>query len=314
MDHSRRRRLGLLAAVLAAATGLVACGDDDADEATAAAGTLDGAPAADLRDPERRGPQGNVAQFVVECELSHLAYDDPIVLPDLPGESHHHQFFGNAAVTADSDYHKVAGADTTCRQSRDTASYWAPTLMDEMGRVVEPRKLTAYYRPGVGIDPASVVAYPPDFQMVAGNSISDELQSTDVVAWSCGRGRLREQTPPDCAGQSEFADVFGRQDTRTLRMLITFPDCWDGDRLSSFGSGAHVAYSEDGRCPDAHAVSIPQLVMAIDYPPTDPTDLSLSSGPIETGHADFWNVWDQDKLEEEVRLCLNRDLVCGVVG
>jgi hypothetical protein len=33
-----------------------------------------------------------------------------------------------------------------------------------------------------------------------------------------------------------------------------------------------------------------------------------------TAHADFWNVWDQDKLEGEVANCLNRDLVCGVVG
>jgi hypothetical protein len=31
-----------------------------------------------------------------------------------------------------------------------------------------------------------------------------------------------------------------------------------------------------------------------------------------TGHADFWNVWDQEKLEEEVALCLNLDLVCGI--
>ena len=306
-----------MAAALAAAAGLVACGADDtgeAGDAAAAAGTLEGTPAADLRDPGRRGPQGNVAQFVVECDLSHLAYDDPIVLPDLPGESHYHQFFGNTAVTADPDYAKVSGADTTCRQSRDTASYWAPTLMDPMGRVIEPVKFTAYYRPGPGIDPASVVAYPPDFQMVAGNSISGELQSTDVVAWSCGTGRLREQTPPVCADESGFSGMFGRQDSRTLRMLVTFPDCWDGDRLSSFGSGAHVEYSESGHCPEDHPVAIPQLLMAIDYPPVDPTDLSLSSGAIETGHADFWNVWDQDKLEEEVRLCLNRDLVCGVVG
>lgn len=38
----------------------------------------------------------------------------------------------------------------------------------------------------------------------------------------------------------------------------------------------------------------------------------LASGDIITGHADFWNVWNQDKLEQEVALCLNRDLICGV--
>ncbi len=314
MTSPRVRRIGLAAAALAAAAGLVACGDDDADEAAAAVGTLEGTPAADLRDPERRGPQGNVAQFVVACDLSHYAYDDPIVLPDLPGESHYHQFFGNRAITADPDYDKVAGADTSCRQSRDTASYWAPTLMDPMGRVIDPVGFTAYYRPGPGIDPASVEPYPPDLKMVAGNSIAGEPQSTSIVAWSCGTGMLREPRPPDCTNGSEQSDLFDLGNDRTLRMLVTFPDCWDGERLTSFGSGAHVRYSEGGECPEDHPVPIPQLVMAIDYPPVDPGELSLSSGPIETGHADFWNVWDQEKLEEEVRLCLNRDLVCGISG
>ncbi len=54
------------------------------------------------------------------------------------------------------------------------------------------------------------------------------------------------------------------------------------------------------------------MTVAVDYPPVDPDGLSLASGSIITGHADFWNVWDQDKLEREVALCLNRDVVCGV--
>ena len=56
------------------------------------------------------------------------------------------------------------------------------------------------------------------------------------------------------------------------------------------------------------------LQLAIDYPPVDPAQLSLASGAITTAHADFWNVWDQDKLEQEVELCLNADRVCGVTG
>jgi hypothetical protein len=52
--------------------------------------------------------------------------------------------------------------------------------------------------------------------------------------------------------------------------------------------------------------------MAIDFPAVAPEGLSLSSGSIDSAHADFWNTWDQDKLEREVALCLNRDLVCGL--
>jgi hypothetical protein len=70
----------------------------------------------------------------------------------------------------------------------------------------------------------------------------------------------------------------------------------------------------DGGCPDGFPVAVPQLLIAIHYPPVDPEGLSLASGSILTGHADFWNVWDQDKLEREVTQCLNRDLICGVSG
>jgi hypothetical protein len=45
-----------------------------------------------------------------------------------------------------------------------------------------------------------------------------------------------------------------------------------------------------------------------------PDGLALSSGAIHSAHADFWNTWDQDKLEREVAVCLNRDLVCGLSG
>ena len=76
----------------------------------------------------------------------------------------------------------------------------------------------------------------------------------------------------------------------------------------------HTARSTDGVCPASHPTPIPMLQLAIDYPPVDPTGLSLASGDIRTAHADFWNVWDQDKLDDEVALCLNADRVCGVTS
>jgi len=79
----------------------------------------------------------------------------------------------------------------------------------------------------------------------------------------------------------------------------------------------HVAYSVAGACPDTHPVHLLQLQLAIDFPPV-PADrlegLALSSGDIHSGHADFWNTWDQAKLENEVTHCLHRNLPCGVSG
>ena len=236
-----------------------------------------------------------------QCEVSHIGFDDPIVLPWQPGASHQHQFFGNAETNSDPGYERMSGADTSCDQALDTASYWSPTLLDADGTRIDAEQLTAYYRPGQGVDPADVVAYPPGFMMVAGSSAADEPQGQDVIAWSCGSGAQRADTPPECSSET------------TLRLWITFPDCWDSSRLTSFGSGAHVRYSDDG-CPASHPVALPQLQMAIDFPPVAPDGLALSSGAIHSAHADFWNTWDQDKLEREVAVCLNRDLVCGLSG
>ncbi len=112
---------------------------------------------------------------------------------------------------------------------------------------------------------------------------------------------------------------------------MTFADCRDEEHehltstsraphehLTSTLAGrhaeaSHAVYSANG-CPDGHPVPVPQLQIAIDYPPVGPDGLSLASGSILTGHADFWNVWDQAKLDEEVRSCLNREFVCGVAN
>ena len=246
------------------------------------------------------GPQGNQPQFVVTCGFSHAAPDDPIVSPGKPGESHLHVFFGNTEVDADTTTDDLVGGDTTCDHRDDTAAYWAPALLRD-GEPLEPVTSTAYYRPGLGVDPASVQAYPPGLVMVAGNAGATEAQPVSIVAWSCGVGIEREPTPPTCG------------DSNRLRLVVTFPDCWDGQRLDSPDHHAHVAYSSGGECPEGYPVPVPQLQFSVEYPVTgDPSGLLLASGGLLTGHADFMNGWDQAALEREVALCLGRALVCGV--
>lgn len=295
MTHRRARLVGLVAA----AVGLAA-----------SCGGVDGAGAPEPGDPLRRGPQGHVAQFIVECGLSHVAFDDPIVHPGGPGDSHQHMFFGNVDVGADPDYDRLVSSDTSCERRSDTASYWAPVLLDASGAVIEPTELIAYYRPGPAVDPAVVEPYPAGLMMVAGDMTATREQPLNIVAWGCSTGNRREPRPPDCRidlGDGPFATA----DTR-LRLWVTFPDCWDGQRLTTGLASDHVARSDDGACPTSHPVPIPELQMAIDFPAVDPYELSLASGDVHTAHADFWNVWDQEVLENEVRVCLNRDLVCGV--
>lgn len=248
------------------------------------------------------GPQGRVGQFVVECPFSHALPDDPIVYPNDAGASHLHVFFGNVASNADATLDSLLGQGTTCEQQQDTASYWAPALLDN-GQLIEPVKSVAYYRAGVGIDPTTVVAFPPGLLMIAGDAMATEAQPTSVVAWSCGSGGMRDELPPSCP------------EDRGLRIDITFPDCWDGKNLDVDGHRTHMHYSSNGKCPSSHPVSVPQLIFSVAYPVHgDASHLQLASGGLMTGHADFINSWDQEKLEEEVALCIGRDIVCGVTS
>ena len=74
-------------------------------------------------------------------------------------------------------------------------------------------------------------------------------------------------------------------------------------------------YSSGGACPASHPVPVPQLTFSVQYPVSgDPSDLELTSGGLLTGHADFFNSWDQAALTREVQLCLHRNVVCGITS
>ena len=263
----------------------------------------DGSPAAAATATGfQEGPQGLVPQFVVTCAYSHSAYDDPIVAPGQPGLSHRHDFFGNRSTDAYSTPDSMLGQATSCERQLDTAAYWAPSLLDH-GQPVSPLGLDAYYRPGPGIDPASVQPYPHGLVMITGDHTATKTQSTAFVGWACGSQGEPEVLPARCPAEAP------------LRLKVVFPDCWDGVSLDSEDHTSHVAASVGGHCPSSHPVAIPQLTLSIGYPISgDGHDLSLSSGSILSGHADFMNAWDEVELSRQVRACLNRALVCGVVS
>lgn len=289
--------------VVLAATFLVgACGGDDQHAHDTSGGAAAVIAAQGRPDVVFAGPQGRDAQFLVRCDVSHLAPDDPIVHPGRPGASHQHVFFGNRRVTATATYDELLGAPSSCEQPLDTASYWVPALLRD-GQVVEPVSSIAYYRAGPGVDPRSLVPYPPGLMMLAGDPGAEAPQPHEIAAWACGAGLVRSSVPPACP------------ESAPLRQLLTFPDCWDGVRLDSPTHREHVVYSSGGHCPASHPVPIPQLTFSVLYSITgDPTGILLASGQPHTLHADFWNVWNQQKLTREVEICLHRLAVCDVAS
>jgi len=240
-------------------------------------------------------------RFVVDCAYSHSLPDDPIVHPRAPGASHLHDFFGATEVNAFTRAASMVEGETTCETQQDTAGYWAPALLDGEGEPIEPIGSDAYYRAAPGVDPAEVEPFPFGLTVIGGDATATGPQDTAVVGWSCGANPVRRETPPPC------------QDGNPLVLRVTFPDCWDGDDLTSADHLSHMARSDGDGCPDDHPVAVPQLELVVEYPVwgEQTGELYLASGNIETAHADFYNAWDEEKLAEEVRYCIHADVVCG---
>lgn len=219
--------------------------------------------------------------FRSTCALSHVAMDDPIVHPGMPGTSHSHEFFGNTTTSAASTYASLRAGSTTCDRPADTAAYWVPTLLANGARVRPGFAFAYYLRAG---KQGELAAPPAGLKVIAGDAKATVAQSTRVTGWKCEGldGRL-SAVPVTCPG--------GR-----LVLVVNFPDCWNGTDLDSADHRSHLAYSVARRCPTGYPVSIPRLSLRIHYRIGDVSGLTFASGGAYSAHADFFNAWDQRVL------------------
>jgi hypothetical protein len=231
--------------------------------------------------------------FVSVCGFSHRAPDDPIVFPGQPGRSHDHTFVGNTSTSAHSSLGSLSRASTTCRRAGDTAAYWMPTLVAG-GQAVTPRGATIYYRRRT-LEP--VHTFPAGLRMIAGDVRATEPQSRRVTFWSCDAlsGVPPSSSVPTCPDARRAS----------LRLHVKFPSCWNGVGLDSADHQSHMAYPRAGRCPVSHPVAVPALAVIFRYPVAGGADAALASGGQYSGHADFFNAWNQEELTSLVDGCLN---------
>lgn len=263
----------------------------------------DAVTASSHRSPERHvGPQGRVGQFVVACDYSHSAHADPIVHPGEPDRSHRHDFFGATGVDASSRAEDLVDQPTTCDKRSDTAAYWQPTLYDS-GVPVEPLRLQAYYRAAPGVDPREVEPYPFGLELLAGDPSASRATTSEAAGWTCGGSTQLHAEPPVCPASAP------------LQLVLTFPDCWDGEHVRTTDHRSHATYSHGGECPASHPVHLPQLTVSVAYPIHGPGhDLTLSSGSVRSAHGDFLNAWDPVGLRREIEACIHRDVVCDLAS
>jgi hypothetical protein len=190
---------------------------------------------------------------------------------------------------------------TTCALPADTAGYWAPTLWAD-DAPVSVRVVNSYYWGFRGL----TTAFPPDLRMIAGATVgvpSGTTAASKKVGWMCIRGGAVYASPPDCG-------------TDFLRMVVTFPSCWDGLRTDAADHHSHFSYPSARACPSTHPVIVPRLVVHVVYDLHDGRGAELSSDMAtgapagSTVHADFWNTWDQTTLEHLVDTCINTGPNC----
>jgi hypothetical protein len=234
------------------------------------------------------------------CTYSHTAPDDPIVKPGLPGASHSHDFFGNTGTDAFTTLADLEAGETTCDFTEDRSAYWVPSLLIN-GNRVDPTHVAPYYTLR-GADMTVVQPYPPGLMLVAGNSLATSPQPTSVTSWACEDGSQgsKQSSVPNCRSGQE------------LTLKIQFPECWDGVSLDSADHKSHFNYlaSNNATCPASHPVLVPTLGLIVHYPTSGGTGVTLSSGGQHSGHADFFNAWEPDRLQELIDDCLLTGMLC----
>lgn len=282
------RRIVVVVVVLGS---IRACARLGADEDAATDVAVDAAAASVIEVPRTVAldPDDDAGSFAVTCTFSHRLPDDPILAPGRPGASHLHDFFGAADVDARTQWAELALMETTCDNPFDWSSYWVPTLLAPEG-AVDPASMAVYLRTPPHGERVDLVAPPNGLEMISVRS-----------GWTCGRDDQPLVHPRNCP-QSALT-----------RLVLEYPDCWDGENLRARDGVAHLTTSVNGECPGSHPVHLPLLVTEVRWELRGRavTDLTLSSGG-HHAHGDILFAWDTERLRSEMDACLVRRVVCDL--
>jgi len=250
-------------------------------------------------------PPSDIGAFRIPCSFSHMAFDDPIVYPGVPGAAHLHTFFGNTATSATSTAESIrtSGNSTCLGGTINRSAYWVPTMIDTTAdEPIVPDDAAIYYKQGYALNPPTIIQpLPVGLRMIAGDPTNSRPGST-VAQFKCigGPNNSNDQYGSSIPNCDAGAQVY---------QVIVFPQCWDGRNLDSPDHKSHMSYvvaaaSGSGfTCPATHPVAIPEITFNIIYTvqttnatrtwrlASDTYDRSLPAG--YSSHGDWFNGWEK---------------------
>lgn len=262
------------------------------------------------------------------CNWSKMGFDDPIVYPGQPGAAHHHTFFGNTAVDANTTVDNIRSkGNATCRGGiANMSAYWAPSVIDPTGKPVAPRWLQVYYKTGLWTymgDRATnlIQPLPHGLRMIAGDASLKTPTGKGYFTCVMPDGNYRPGTKGSSIPACPAGDV--------MRSVLGFSQCWDGINLDSPDHKSHMADPERTypdpyspfRCPASHPVVIPLITFNIEYEvgagvdsskwrlASDMYDKSLPGG--YSLHGDWMDGWDSAVSDVWGVTCLRAQRDCG---
>lgn len=252
---------------------------------------------------------------------------DPALTPGSQS-SHLHSFDGGNALGASSTFDSQMGSTcTTARIKPDKSLYWRPTLFwngNNTGFYRVPEQAAKiYYKSGDGSEWANVTEFPEDFNMIAGDPFKRaDGDNPAGVRWACHQ--------PDGGSNDIYTNGFptGFQSCAYgFATEVTFPSCWNGNKLNPSSPNAHMAYpSNTGvgleNCPTTHrAARFPTVFIEFWYDISSFNgQYSSSSNPwvLSNGdptgygfHADFLNGWEKGVLGKATAETGGCDCGCG---
>jgi hypothetical protein len=192
--------------------------------------------------------------------------------------------------------------------------YWHPSIYQvedngdgtETFTRVSNLDSSPYYRWDKSVLPL-VEAFPPGFRMIAASNDPGADQGGET-----GSNMFTEC----CDVVNEVEDCerwntlnFPNQTCDFLGFSLNMPTCWNGDLGDTNDHKDHMVFTVDGstagECPVTHNRRLPQVQLFVRIPnyKGDLYRYELSDGNVDVWHVDFFNGWQEDKLQEIIDGC-----------